>query len=256
MKKGEKTCGNKKSKGIPQRILASLLCVMLAAGNLSVTAYAKDGDGKAEEIAAPVPVQDAQAAGELAKRPEEADLPEEPSGGDDPAVRRETDAGLPAEETDESISREIVAGNESGSCGDNVSWEFDENTLTLTVSGEGAMTEAPWQNLEIKDNIKSVVIEDGVTEISQKAFERCAGLKSVVMEDTVQVVGSGAFNYSFLLQNLTLSKNLTRIDSSAFEGCQTLKTVSIPGGVTSIAKNAFAGCSALDSLKIQERGSR
>lgn len=67
----------------------------------------------------------------------------------------------------------------SGSCGDNVQYEFDESTGTLTISGTGAMADyylgsfgtvwnAPWDSY--KTEVKTVVIEEGITYIGTYAF--------------------------------------------------------------------------------------
>jgi hypothetical protein len=62
----------------------------------------------------------------------------------------------------------------NGTCGENLTWVFDDSTGVLTISGTGEMedydsnNEAPWTL--IKDNIKEVIIENGVTGIAQQAF--------------------------------------------------------------------------------------
>ena len=66
----------------------------------------------------------------------------------------------------------IAFANEtSGSCGDDVIWSYDESTKTLTVSGNGEMSEynpifqtPPWE--EYQDNIEHLVVSEGVTYFS------------------------------------------------------------------------------------------
>jgi hypothetical protein len=58
------------------------------------------------------------------------------------------------------------AATYSGTCGDNLTWIFDDSTGTLTISGTGAMYDysynnRPWESYE--DSIKKVVINNGVT---------------------------------------------------------------------------------------------
>ena len=62
----------------------------------------------------------------------------------------------------------------NGTCGENLTWVFDDSTGALTISGTGEMedydgnNEAPWTL--IKDNIKEVIIANGVTGIAKRAF--------------------------------------------------------------------------------------
>ena len=79
-----------------------------------------------------------------------------------------------------------------------VTWDFDEATGTLTISGTGAManyysssSDRPWAD-KLSD-IKSVVIENGVTSIGSYAFEHCTGLESVTIPNSVTSIGYYAF---------------------------------------------------------------
>ena len=82
-------------------------------------------------------------------------------------------------------------GNEA-----NVTWSLENNTLT--ISGSGAMrdyaaaNEVPW-NDSIAD-IKTVVIENGVTHVSNYAFKDCTSLKSVTIPEGVTSIGDNAFS--------------------------------------------------------------
>lgn len=142
---------------------------------------------------------------------------------------------------------------ESGKCGDDVYYTFDENGL-LTISGAGDMTDfiypshAPWY--EYIENIKKVVIEDGVTNIGYDAFINCAKLTSVTIPDSVTNIENGAFCQCYSLTSVTIPDGVTSIEDFAFSGCYTLKSIIIPDSVTSIKWYAFAGCSALTSVTI------
>ncbi len=88
----------------------------------------------------------------------------------------------------------LAMADDSGSCGDNVTWTYTESTKTLTIQGSGAIDYySPWY--DFRTNIQNIVIEDGVTSIGDRAFEGCSGLTSVVSEiDTPFAFGSNAFN--------------------------------------------------------------
>ena len=94
---------------------------------------------------------------------------------------------------------------QSGTCGaqgDNLSWELSCDGV-LTINGEGEMKDdkAPWS--DIKEQILSVIIEDGVTSIGIEAFSGCSNLTAVELPNSIGSIHYGAFS------NCT---NLTHID--------------------------------------------
>ena len=111
-------------------------------------------------------------------------------------------------------------------------WEYDAATRTLTVSGTGAMPDfnsfddQPWK--DVREKIKTVVIEAGVTSIGNKAFTGCEVLTSVTLP------GSG----------------LETIGEKAFMGCEKLSSITIPKSVTTIKEQAFYSCYALGGVTV------
>ncbi len=111
-------------------------------------------------------------------------------------------------------------------------WEYDDATRTLTVSGTGAMPDfnsfddQPWK--DVREKIKTVVIEAGVTSIGNKAFTGCEVLTSVTLP------GSG----------------LETIGEKAFMGCEKLPSITIPKSVTTIKEQAFLYCQALGAVTV------
>ena len=125
----------------------------------------------------------------------------------------------------------IIASAEdtSGQCGDNLYWSFDESTGALTITGSGAMEDyffpSPWD--EYNEQITSISLPSGLTNIGLGAFKNCTKIPSVSIPSSVTTIGQ-----------------------AAFEGCTSLKSVSIPNGVTEIHNGAFAECSSLTSVTI------
>ena len=129
----------------------------------------------------------------------------------------------------------------SGSCGDNATWSFDTESQTLTISGTGAMADynsstMPWN--DIKDNIQSVVINQGITSIGKSAFYECANLNSVIIPDGVTTISGYAFRSCSNLTTVTIPASITSMGFLAFAGCKRL-VLTIPDGVTGIDKLAF-----------------
>lgn len=75
------------------------------------------------------------------------------------------------------------------------------------------------------EEIKEMVIPDGVTSIDNHAFYNCSGLTSVIIPDGV-----------------------TSIGKEAFRGCSGLTSLSIPNSVNSIGDYTFANCSGLTNI--------
>ena len=78
----------------------------------------------------------------------------------------------------------ISVSAEEGQCGDNANWSY--NSGTLTISGTGDMmdyhsSEALRSPFYSDSNIKSVVIEKGVTSIGAGAFEDCISLTNIII---------------------------------------------------------------------------
>ena len=157
----------------------------------------------------------------------------------------------------------------SGACGDNVTWKLTSDG-TLTISGKGEMdnykftvydypaytyrTDAPWDAYRYyKDArsyyIKSVVIENGVTSIGDRAFYGCANLTSVTIPSSVTSIGEYAFYDCLKLASVTIPHRVTSIGNSAFYGCS-LTSVTIPYGVAEIGERTFYNCTALTSVTI------
>ena len=141
---------------------------------------------------------------------------------------------------------DIVA---SGECGDDVTWTLDREG-TPTVSGSGEMGNPSWDS--VKDSIKNVVIEDGVTSIGNRAFYRCTGLTSIALPNSVTSIEENAFYHCNSLTSITLPDSVTSIGNSAFEGCTGLKSATIGNNVESIGSSAFSGCNSLTSITIPD----
>ena len=116
----------------------------------------------------------------------------------------------------------------SGTCGDKLTWTLDD-AGTLTISGTGKMSNEWLLDYQKRKNVKAVVIEDGVTSISDSAFSSCTELETVAIPETLEL-----------------------IDVHAFFDCSALTTIDIPASVTAIGKEAFWGCDSLTSIQVDE----
>ena len=158
-----------------------------------------------------------------------------------------------------------------GAQGDNLTWTYQDGTLT--ISGEGDMADysanctAPWQGYT---EIKKIVLEPGVTSIGDFAFYSCyansveiaesvnkigefafalSGLNEVKIPDGVISIGDYAFGYCWQIAAVAMPDSVTTIGVGAF-ACSSLTSVAIPKNVTKIPALAFYECSSLISVRI------
>ena len=137
----------------------------------------------------------------------------------------------------------------SGQCGDNVYWTLDDNG-TLTISGTGEMLNksAPWK-AKI-NSIKTVIIQNGITSISEYAFFDCIRLTSINIPNSVTSIGDSTFHSCTSLTSINIPDSVTSISDRSFYNCSSLTSVTIPDSVTSIGFATFYGCSSLTSVNI------
>lgn len=135
-----------------------------------------------------------------------------------------------------------------------LTWSLNDKG-TLTFSGTGNMknyklkTEMPWSSYA--DQIKNVVIQEGVTRIGDCAFYGIP-LKSITIPDTVTVIGNYAFKNATELTDVVLPKGLTQLGESAFYGCTSLTAVDIPESLYTVKPYSFKNCSSLASVTFHE----
>ena len=131
--------------------------------------------------------------------------------------------------------------------GENVLGVLDEETGAFTVSGTGNIYDTPLLPIDL---IKTVIIEEGVSDIGNNAFRDCTGLTSIEIPNSVTSIGGHAFCDCTSLTSIEIPNSVTSIGKYAFRDCSGLTSIVIPNSVTSIGNGVLCGCSALTSAKI------
>ena len=127
-----------------------------------------------------------------------------------------------AEETEDAASDNKITADTSGTCGENLTWILNGNTLT--VSGSGKMDGgSPWDAHRKK--IKKVVLTGGVTSVGAKAF----------------------FEYD-RLEYVDFGDALVEIGEKAFAGCPDLKVIHLPATFRTFGAEAFRDCISLERV--------
>ena len=186
----------------------------------------------------------------------------------------------------------------NGTCGD-LTWTLDSDGK-LTISGEGEMASPEVKDLEpveqqlgeysniytykeYKNDIKEVVIGEGVTAIGFCAFYKMSSIEKAVLPSTIsQFKGIGisltegepsrppiieeyasyAFAECTSLKNLTLEDGMGAIGNHSFYGCTSLESVIIPSTITDVeirdlnnknwGADSFNGCTKLKYITLPE----
>lgn len=165
---------------------------------------------------------------------------------------------------------------ETGDWSDTIKYSYDENTGKLTLSGQGVLR--PCADLAYSTgfgmyDVRSVVIQEGITSISDdvfasyynlqsvkmpkgllsigdSAFSDCQGLSSIIIPESVTSIGDSAFSYCYNLSSIVISDSVTSIGSNAFEECDSLQSVTLPNSLLSISDYTFSNCDSLRSVTL------
>lgn len=153
------------------------------------------------------------------------------------------------------------------SCGvhETTSWNIEDRKLT--ISGEGSIGnfcsgfdenegifepegtyEVPWKG-QIFD---TVVLDEGITEISEHSFGGFESLEKVVIKGDDVSVRHAAFYECTNLKEFENTENISRIFTHAFCGCKSLTSLHFGKDLRVLEKDAFKNCPALEKVSIDK----
>ena len=127
-----------------------------------------------------------------------------------------------AVETSEDVLAQGAAtsGNYGVNMGNNIIWNFDEVTSTLTLSGSGEMYNlSPGEGAEwhaYYNKVKKIVINEGISSIGTNAFCGLEKAESIKIPHSVKTIYSGALQGCESIEEVHLPNNLTNIGTNAF----------------------------------------
>ena len=125
-------------------------------------------------------------------------------------------------ETQEDVPSQGAAtsGNYGVNMGNNITWNFDEVTGTLTLSGSGKMYNlSPGEGAEwhaYYHKVKKIVINEGISSIGINAFYGLEEAESIKIPNSVKTIYSGALQGCESIEEVHLPNNLTNIGTDAF----------------------------------------
>ena len=135
-------------------------------------------------------------------------------------------------------------------------WTLSDKTLT--ISGTGEMKDwdydsvEGWHDTQYTNVLEKVIINEGIINIGEYAFEECSSLESINIPEGVTSIGYHSFQGCNSLESIKIPESVTSIENYAFYECSSLESINIPEGVKSIESDVFYGCSSLESIVIPE----
>ena len=155
---------------------------------------------------------------------------------------------------DDLTAGEILA---TGQCGENIYYVLYDNGKLL-LRGTGATYDYTshdsvfYQN----DQIKEIVLSNGITSLGNRLFYHCANAKTVSLPATLTSIGDSAFaqedaviNDTAGLTSVTIPQAVTAIQSYAFYHTA-IAEVTVPASVKTWGKYAFSGCAKLKTARV------
>ena len=151
-------------------------------------------------------------------------------------------------------------------------WEYDKKTHCLIISGKGETHDdvvardgseddrtGKFSTDEIanlgsdfnRDNVKEVIVKQGVTAINTAAFAFFTNVEKVTIPSSVKKMGAYVFYECESLKEITIPDSVSSIDVECFYGCKSLTKITFGKKVKTIEAGNFAGCDSLREINVK-----
>ena len=149
---------------------------------------------------------------------------------------------------------DIIGGIvEIGTCGENIHYVLYENEkLLLHGTGETYDYEIGRSPFWEREDIRSLVIGEGITAIGTSVFERCYNMATVTFPSTLTTIKARAF-FMYTqggLTSLTIPPTITTIGEKAFVD-QALTSIIMPATLTTLGTYIFDGSDTLTTARVE-----
>ena len=134
--------------------------------------------------------------------------------------------------------------------------KFTKKDRTLTISGTGKMKDwsynatEDWHDTQYANFIEKIVINEGVTNISNHAFDNCIRLESITIPNTITSIGEYAFSNCISLETVNIPDSVIEIGDYAFDDCNKIKEINISAKVEIIGEGIGANCNKLQAINV------
>ena len=97
-------------------------------------------------------------------------------------------------------------------------------------------------------SLSRIVFPEGLKRIGNESFAHCRALKSIELPSTVQSIGEKAFFDCFLMKKAIMQDGVEEIGANAFGQCAFLKEIRLSNLIKAIPEGLFRGCFELTEL--------
>ena len=176
----------------------------------------------------------------------------------------------------DAILKSLSVEATEGDFGENncLHWEVKDSLRgkTLTISGKGAMPDfnfpegnlAPWWNykalglirvsgfspkFDLEGDLKKVVIQDGVTNVSNYALFLLPAAEQITLPESVTSIDRYGIALCAKLKGISLPKAVTAIGDIGLAG-NSFTAVSLPDGLQALGRGAFDACASLSGMTL------
>ncbi len=144
--------------------------------------------------------------------------------------------------------REAVVMPDGWFLSDDMCHDIPANVMHVIVHPSVKVIEeyAFWQ----RGQLTTVILNDGLEEIGECAFESCNSLQRILIPNSVKTIKDNAFDFCSGLTTVTLGDGLREIGEEAFRCCSLLRRMVIPNAVKAIRSSTFSGCSMMTTVTL------
>jgi uncharacterized protein YjdB len=129
-----------------------------------------------------------------------------------------------------------------------------DSLLEITIPDSvTTLDSAGWGNNETFgkcDNLTTVIIGDGVTDLKDNCFIECSKLEKVTIGNSVTAIGTSVFENCDSLKSITIPASVKSIGLHCFHDCDNLNNVGLSNGLEVINGGAFYDCDSLQEIII------
>ncbi len=152
----------------------------------------------------------------------------------------------------------VTGDGASGSCGENIVWNFDIETRTLHLEGKGETPDfassdvpyaLPWKS--VQKLISKLEIDEGITRIGDRTFWGLENLVTVKFPNSLLSIGFSAFEDCSSLTYINIPDQVKLIQRGAFDNCIGLREVQLGKNLNELeAGYVFSNCLSLEHFYV------